>query len=333
MRIFNPSATKDIQVQAYLLPVGNVDNSGVQPKTITVPKRSMAVYDDVVSSLFNSTGLGGIRLRSTDKFIATQRVYSAAADGSTNGQFVAGVDEDTATRTGVVVQMKVNGSFRTNVGVLNPNPTTANVTWRIYDKNNNLVGTPFNQTMPPLAVIGPSNMAAFGLPNGSTADLSDTWVTFSSDQPLLAYGSVIDNLNSAGTYVAAAGDSGGTAFSPPPPPAPQGKVYNITLQNFSISMSPQINLNDLNVGDVVTFRITVRDSNHGFEMLDPNGIVVLPPQIFNPGDVIEKTWTVGKKGTYTYFCVNPVCGVGHDSMSGDFSIQITTEPPDSGPRY
>ena len=63
-------------------------------------------------------------------------------------------------------------------------------------------------------------MTAFGLPSGNTADLSDTWVTFSSDQPLLAYGSVIDNLNSAGTYVAAASDSGGTAYSAPAPPAP-----------------------------------------------------------------------------------------------------------------
>ncbi|HEY8182908.1 MAG TPA: hypothetical protein VII32_11755 [Thermoanaerobaculia bacterium] len=338
-RIFNPSTTKDIQIQAFLLPLGNVDNSGVQSKTITVAKRSMAVYDDVVSSLFNSSGLGGIRLTSPDNFIATQRVYSAAADGSTNGQFVEGVDETTAMKTGVVVQMKVNGSpgqartFRTNVGVLNPNPAAANITWRIYDKNNNLVGTPFNQTMPPLAVIGPSAMTSFGLAAGSTADLSDTWVTFSSDQPLIAYGSVIDNLNSAGTYVAAATDGGGTAFSPPPPPTPQGRVYNVTLQNFQITITPPINLPDLNVGDVVTFHFTVRDSNHGFELLDPNGGVVLSPTIFNPGDVVDKSWTVPKKGTYTYFCVNPACGAGHDSMTGDFSIQMMTAPPDMGPRY
>ena len=29
-RIFNPSTTKDIQIQAWYLPVGNVDNSAVQ---------------------------------------------------------------------------------------------------------------------------------------------------------------------------------------------------------------------------------------------------------------------------------------------------------------
>ena len=37
-RIFNPSTTKDITIQAYYLPVGNTDNSGVQPITITVPE-------------------------------------------------------------------------------------------------------------------------------------------------------------------------------------------------------------------------------------------------------------------------------------------------------
>src|SRR5437867_6909292 len=66
MRIFNPSSTKDIQVQAYLLPIGGGDNSGVQPKTITVPKRQQMVFDDVVTSLFQSSGLAGIRLSSSD---------------------------------------------------------------------------------------------------------------------------------------------------------------------------------------------------------------------------------------------------------------------------
>src|SRR5581483_10272710 len=267
MRIFNPSATQDIQIQAYLLPLGNVDNSGVQPKTITVPKRSMAVYDDVVASLFGSSGLGGIRLSSPNFFVATQRVYSRATDGSTNGQFVAGVDETTAMKNGVVIQMKSNGSFRTNIGVVNPNASTANVTWRIYDKNNNLVGQPFNQSMPPLAVIGPSAMSAFQAAGAPSADLSDTWVTFSSDQPILAYGSVIDNLNSAGTYIAGASDSGGLAYTPP---APQGKTFNVLEKSSSISITPQINPDDLKPGDKVTFHITVKDSNHGFELIDPD---------------------------------------------------------------
>src|SRR3954466_7574299 len=75
-RIFNPSATKDIQLQAYYLPIGNGDNSAVQSITITIPKRQMIVYDDVVSSLFHAGGLGAIRLKSDDDFLATQRIYA-----------------------------------------------------------------------------------------------------------------------------------------------------------------------------------------------------------------------------------------------------------------
>src|SRR5260370_10497448 len=53
-RIFNPSGTKDITVQAYFLPVGTGitnNNSGVQPMAVTVPKRSMKVLDDVVTAV------------------------------------------------------------------------------------------------------------------------------------------------------------------------------------------------------------------------------------------------------------------------------------------
>src|SRR5438270_3554517 len=72
MRIFNPSYTKDIQVTAYLLGTGNVDNSGAQTKLITVPKRQMLVYNDVLTAIFNVGGLGGLRLKSDDDFVATQ---------------------------------------------------------------------------------------------------------------------------------------------------------------------------------------------------------------------------------------------------------------------
>src|SRR5213592_3050273 len=113
MRIFNPSSTKDIQVQAYLLPIGGVDNSGVQPKTITVPKRQQMVFDDVVTSLFQSSGLAGIRLSSSDDFVATQRIYAGTSAG-TLGQFVGGVDAASAKKNGLLIQLKASpSSFRT----------------------------------------------------------------------------------------------------------------------------------------------------------------------------------------------------------------------------
>src|SRR5437667_12067162 len=73
MRVFNPSYTKDIQITAYLLGTGNTDNSGATSKAITVPKRQMVVYNDVLNAIFGVGGLGGLRLKSDDDFVATQR--------------------------------------------------------------------------------------------------------------------------------------------------------------------------------------------------------------------------------------------------------------------
>src|SRR5436190_16372560 len=142
MRIFNPSTSKDIQVTAYLLSVGNADNSNATTKIITVPKRQMLVYNDVINALFSVGGLGGLRLKSDDDFIATQRIYALAADGSTTGQYIGGLDVSAAKKKGLLIQLRNNGgagqigTFRTNLGAVNPNALPANVTWRLYDKNN-----------------------------------------------------------------------------------------------------------------------------------------------------------------------------------------------------
>src|SRR5437660_4718930 len=168
MRIFNPSYTKDIQVQAYMLATGNSDNSGAQPKSITVPKRQMLVYNDVLAALFNAPGqLGGLRLKSDDDFIATQRIYALAADGSTTGQYIPGLDASTAKKKGVIIQLRNNGgagqigTFRTNIGAVSPNATAANVTWKLFDKNNALVGTAKTQVIPPYGVVAPTSIGAF----------------------------------------------------------------------------------------------------------------------------------------------------------------------------
>jgi hypothetical protein len=85
MRIFNPSATKDIQVQIFMLAIGNVDNTAAQSTTITVPKRQMLVSNDVLTSLFSFTGVAGIRFSSTDDFVVTERIFATSSRGCTSG--------------------------------------------------------------------------------------------------------------------------------------------------------------------------------------------------------------------------------------------------------
>jgi len=323
-RIFNPSQTKDIQIQAYYLPVGNVDNSGVQPVTITVPKRSQVDYNDVVASLFHGTGLGAIRLTSSDDFVATQRIY-ANVNGDTLGQFVGGVDATEALKNGVVIQLKNNGAggqhgtFRTNVGAVNPNGTAANVTWRVYDKTNAVIGSPHQMTMPPYGVVGPTAMTAFGDNIPGTADLSDAWIGFVSDQPIVAYGSVVDNGSTDPTYIPASNDSDPPAASS----QPATKVFTVTLSSFHIDISPAPT--GLKVGDQVQFNVTAVRADggiHGFRLTVPDGSEdLIPDRGPYPGNqVFTYNFTVPMEGTYFYTCTNSSCGSGHDQMQGTFNV-------------
>lgn len=333
-RIFNPSQTKDIQIQAYYLPVGNVDNSAVQPVAITVPKRSQVYYNDVVSSLFHGTGLGAIRLSSSDDFVATQRIF-ATVSGDTLGQFVGGVDATSALKNGVVIQLKNNGgggqhgTFRTNVGAVNPNGTAANITWRVYDKTNAVIGSPHQMTMPPYGVVGPTSMTAFGDNIPGTADLSDAWVGFVSDQPIVAYGSVVDNGSSDPTYVPASNDSD-------PPSAnsqPTTQVFTVTLQDSHITITPTPT--GLKVGDKVTFNIsTAINGLHGFRLTVPDGSEDIVPDRgpYPANQVFTYNFTIPMQGTYFYTCTNSSCSPGHSTMQGTFNVG-TSSVTDPGPHY
>jgi len=316
-RVFNPSFTKDIEVAATFLPVGNVDNNGRTSVTITVPKRQMRVLDDVVTAVFSTSGLGAIRLTSSDDFEATSRIYAQTATG-TLGQFVPGLQPGEAKTKGALLQLKSSATFRTNLGAVNSANATTNVVWKLYDKNNAVVSTK-NETMQPFGVIAPSNIAGYFA--GVTADLSDAWISFTSDNPIFAYGSVIDNATTDPTFIPAVGDTGVA-----PPATPTAKVYNVTLRSFAIEVSPPF---DVKKGDQVTLRISCRDATHGFEVTSPSNKVIVPSDFYDPGDTAEKTFTINEQGTYFYFCTNTVCGTGHLNMEGSF---VSGQPSDDDPR-
>jgi plastocyanin len=293
---------------------------------ITVLKRQMVVYNDVVTSLFHSSGLGAIRLKSDDDFVATQRIYAVAANGSL-GQFVGGVDASSAKSKGVIIQLAASGTFRTNVGAANPNASAAHVTFHLYDKNNVVVGTAFTVTMPPYAVISPSGLAGYAV-GGSGADLSDAWLSYTSDLPIVAYGSVIDNGTTDPTYIPASEDTGAAAVT-----TPSGKVFVVsehggTNTASAIDITPVIAPTTIKPGDAVTFQISAHDSTHGFRLLDPNGVVLLDLTIAQDGAPIERTLTLDTQGTYVYYCTITTCSPGHLNMQGSFDVgKASTDPP------
>jgi hypothetical protein len=325
-RVFNPSFDKDINIQARYLPAGNGNNSGVQPVTLIIPKRTMKVYDDAVVSMFGGgPTLGAIRLTSDDDFVASQRIYKDARTGpqaGTLGQFVPGLDASAAKTKGVLLQLKAGvaslGTFRTNWGGANPNDVAAIVTMKLYDKNNAVVGTK-EQTFQPFGVLGPASIV--GTFDNTTADLTDAWISFTSDQPVFLYGSVVDFGSDDPTFIPAADDSG----TPPPPPPPQTKTVTIHAEdgNFTVSGAEDLELND-----EVKFVATGEGGVHSFRLFSPSGqtLFTLDPLGSSP---LERTITLTAEGTYAFTCTRITCSAGHSSMVGGFTVG----PDDPGDRY
>jgi heme/copper-type cytochrome/quinol oxidase subunit 2 len=318
-RILNPSGEKDIVVSAYFLPV-NVSNNNERisgtPVTINVPKRSMRVLDDIVANPLLATGLGAILLTSPDEFVATSRIY-AQVGASTLGQFSPAQGPGLAVTKGVVIQLKSNGAFRTNIGAVNIANATATVTWNLYDKTNAKIAT-VTKNMAAYEVTSPSNVVGFfpNIPSG--ADMNDAWVSFTSTNPIFAYGSVIDNVSTDPTFISMAQDTGS---DPVVIVQPTVKEFGVTLSNFEI-ITDLNGLSALKVGDAVRMTVQASTGNHGFAMVGPDNQAVVPDALYSPdGPARTFNFTVSKTGQYTYFCTFASCGVGHVEMVGTFNVR------------
>jgi hypothetical protein len=317
-RIFNPSFTKDITVNAQYLPFGNINNTGAAVVPLVIPKRTMKVYDDAVLSMFGITAtgtqLGAIRLVSDDDFQASQRIFQDARAGKqqgTLGQFVPGLPLAAAVRKGVILQLKSGaatlGDFRTNWGGVNPNTTVANIAFKLFDKNNALVGTT-NLTMQPFGVFSPNNI--FNFFGSPSADLSDAWISFESDVPVFLYGSVVDNGSVDPTFVPASEDTGVA------PPAPQLKTVTVNAFNFGYTLTPSA---PLAAGDQVRFVIQATSGTHGFSLFTPDGnnLISENPVTSTP---IERIVTLPQSGNYPFVCIRASCGDGHTDMFGTLTV-------------
>ena len=204
-RVLNPGAA-DIEVSAYFLPTdvtNNVERIFSPPVRFTVPKRSMRVFDDVVTSLFNATGLGAVLFTSSAPFSASSRIY-AIVDNGTLGQFSPGSNPGLALPRGAIFQLKSSSAFRTNIGAANIANATTTVTWTLYDRNNVAVTTA-TMTLAAYEVVRPTNIRSI-FPDAGSADLSDAWVSFTATNPVFAYGSVVDNGTTDPTFIPAVPD-------------------------------------------------------------------------------------------------------------------------------
>ena len=328
-RVFNPN-DKDITVQAYYLPRGNINNSAEAATTFTVAKRTQKILDDIVFNTLHRNDVGGIRFVCPDDFVVTERVYAVtnvcvpgASLPCSTGQFLQGVDVTQALKKGVILQLKSNAKFRTNIGAANTTTSIAHVTWKLYDKNDAVVATK-TEDLQPYGVLGPSNITSYF--GNDTADLTDAWIGFASDQPILAYGSVVDNGSTDQTYIAASADSGTSSSTTPPQET--SKTVTVVARDFAFSIALSA---ELKSGDIVKFIISKVSGSaaHGFQLFDPDGntLVSLSALTTTP---VERIVTIPKKGTYVIICTNSSCGTGHTSMVGNIVVETGDGPEPPG---
>ena len=113
------------------------------------------------------------------------------------------------------------------------------------------------------------------------------------------------------------------------------KSFSLTAHQFTFDVSPAPF--EVNQGDEVTLTITASDngvsgSGHGFGMVH---YVPVPAEL-HPGQTATITFTADAAGSFIYFCTR-VCGEGHDTMSGTFTVHEAPAPiiasfdPMSGP--
>jgi len=212
-RLYNPHPSESITVHLSFL-ARDADNSGAAEQAVTIPQRRGVAFDDIVGDFFGlSEVAGAIRMRSDDLFYATSRTYNVGGSQGTFGSFIPGLPEEDAVDHGILLQVVNNPAddgFRANVGFVNPNLSTTEVTVRVYDADTGALIGERGLILPPRAFSQINNVFKFVGHRNQVA--RNATVEFSADAEVLAYAAVIDNTSDDPIVVLPYQDEG----TPPP---------------------------------------------------------------------------------------------------------------------
>ena len=201
VRIFNPT---NAPVNVTPILYDQVPGQTITKPTETIPPRSQKAYDNIVGTLFGKTlddgAFGPIRFQTTGTVIVSSSVnnYNACGNASVSGQWLPGLDVAAALKSGTLLQLAASvdlaSGYRTNVVFTNPSPSDATVAAKVRRGDGTLVS---EATVGPLAPNGFTQIGNWGAPFSGVAGTNDTnlWLEFTSDQPVLAFASVINNAS------------------------------------------------------------------------------------------------------------------------------------------
>jgi len=169
-------------------------------ETIVLQSAEQTTVVDVVGELGRSGG-GSIEVFSDRPVFAGSRTYNTA-DAGTYGQFIDAVPVESAAtedRTVWLPQLQQDGSFRTNIGILNSSDLSARVLIRLFDGDGHELAVR-RRTLAPTERI--QLQEPFSRIAGRT-DIERGYasVTVESGSGIIAFASVVDNATNDPTTV------------------------------------------------------------------------------------------------------------------------------------
>jgi CubicO group peptidase (beta-lactamase class C family) len=176
------------------------DNGDTRSLSINVSDGQQIVVGDVVAQL-GMTGSGAIEIDSDGPLLTSSRTFNAGAEG-TFGLFLDGVPIENTVGSGHSVwlpQLQQNGSFRTNIGLLNTSDSQARIRISLYGAGGDELTSRW-RTLDPGAWI--QLQEPFSRLAGHTdIDAGSAKIEVDSGDGVIAYASVIDNATNDGTAI------------------------------------------------------------------------------------------------------------------------------------
>ncbi len=223
LRILNQGTTA---VTVHATFYDQVTSAPVAAAPFRIEARSQAAFDNVLASLFGKSlvdgAYGPIRLESTGPILAAASVnnVNACRSGAVSGQWLPGLAVSKALTSGVIGQLATSASpaegYRTNLVFVNPGDRPATVTARLRRGGGALLS---EQTIGPLAANGFRQLPIVSFAGVAATTDTDLWLEFASNEPVLAYATIIHNVSGDPFAVVAVADT--------PPAAPEELTYTL----------------------------------------------------------------------------------------------------------
>jgi hypothetical protein len=363
VRVFNTSYTDVLSVTAtYRCTPGSSAACASQPeRAFSLGPREAKAFDDICVSLFgvpNSLGAVEFSTSSSD-LVVTSRLYSPASvppwpSGTVGsvGMFIPGLEVSDASAVTVLTNLSnagsATGSFRTNVGVYNPNASAVVATIRLYSYPGSF--PPVLLGVVPVTLGGRTGTQIsniYKVVGFETLVTTSGYATVESDNasnPLFTYAATADNTTQDPVLVVGAKDKPAPpGFNPPTPtpsvtatptPTPPSGTQTVTINVKAWDFSPGGPVSQplvLVAGQ--TYRLVFHDvdsaatpeAKHGFSGISDLGLPAGDCSRGGP-DFIIPTFTpqTFQRGNWPFRCTqeSPPCGGDAESHQGMLGLLI-----------